>query len=298
VHPVLFWLPLAHLPVYSYGFMLGLAMVLGWNLAIYLAWRDGVCVTRMATAGLAVAVFALVGARVLHVLVNPAELARPGSWLDMRGGIVAYGGFLGGALGAYIFLGRGGIGFLRAADLLALPVALGIFLTRVGCFLNGCDFGTPTTLPWGVRFPRDRGLDATWNPGPSPAWREHLAGGASLGGETVTMASPWSLPVHPTQLYESLLGLLLFATLVYLWRRRSSRGLLFLVLCAAYGVARAVIECFRGDVQRGIVMGLSTSQFLGLSTALLALAASFTLHRRRAATTGGCAPWSARRPAA
>jgi phosphatidylglycerol:prolipoprotein diacylglycerol transferase len=279
MRPVLFRLPLADLPVYGYGFMLGLALVLGCNLALYLAWRDGVGVGRMARASVAIAVLALLGSRVLHLLVNPAELARPLAWLDLRGGIVAYGGFIGGTLATYVFLGRGGTGFLRAADLLAPPVALGILLTRVGCFLNGCDFGVPTSAPWAVRFPRDRGLGLPWNPGPSPAWRLHVESGAALGGETVSAGSPLSLPVHPTQLYEALLGLVLLAVLAALWRRPRFRGALFLTLCAGYGLGRALIECVRGDEQRGVLLGLATSQFLGLGTALLAVVAALVLRR-------------------
>jgi phosphatidylglycerol:prolipoprotein diacylglycerol transferase len=281
MRPVLFTLPLVDLPVYSYGFMLGLALVLGCNLALYQSWRDGVPVMRTARAALAIAALALLGSRALHVLANPAELARPLAWFDLRGGIVAYGGFLGGTLATWLTLGRG-IGFLRAADLLAPSVAAGTALTRVGCFLNGCDFGTPTGLPWAVRFPRDRGLGQPWDPGPSPAWSHHYRTGASMGGESVSGASAWSLPVHPTQLYEALLALALFGALVLIWRRRHRRGALFLTLCAGYGLGRALIECVRGDAQRGLPLGLSTSQALGLGTALLAaVTAAITIGRRR-----------------
>jgi len=266
--------------------MLGMAVVVGWNLAIYLAWRDRLDFQRVAWGAGLVAVLAIFGSRLLHVLVNPAEWWRPGSWLDLRGGIVAYGGFLGGTLGAYLAFGRTAAGFLRYADVLAPGVALGTGLTRIGCFLNGCDFGTPTAVPWAVRFPRDRMLGSGLRPGPSPAWQQHLETGASFRGETVTAASPWSLPVHPTQLYEAVLGVVLFAALLVVWKRKRFAGEVFLMLTIGYGVGRALIESFRGDALRGAVAGLSTSQLLGLTTALLAVVATQMLRRRRANAIG------------
>ncbi len=279
MHPVLFHLP-GGAPVYAYGFLLGLAVVVGWNLSIVLAARDGLDGARVAWGAGVIALLAILGSRALHLIVNPAEWARPAVWLDLRGGIVAYGGFLGGTLGAYLAFARTEAGFLGYADVLSPGVALGIGLTRIGCFLNGCDFGAPTARAWAVRFPRDRvlgpGLPMEW----SPAWRQHFLSGASLSGERVTAASSWSLPVHPTQLYESGLGLGLFVLLLALRRRRPFPGVVFLALAAGYGLGRAAIETFRDDAMRGLVLGLPTSQFLGLATAALAILVAITLRGR------------------
>ncbi|HUG52962.1 MAG TPA: prolipoprotein diacylglyceryl transferase family protein, partial [Vicinamibacteria bacterium] len=157
--------------------------------------------------------------------------------------------------------------------------------TRTGCFLNGCDFGIPAAVPWAVRFPRDR-VAAGVRPGPSPAWQQHFETGASFRGESVGAASAWSLPVHPTQIYEAALGVVLFAVLLLVWRRKRFAGEVFLVLIIGYGLGRALIECFRGDALRGAVGPLSTSQVLGLATALAAALAAWKLRGRRAGAIG------------
>ena len=285
MHPVLFHLS-GGAPVYAYGFMLGLAVVVGWNLSIVLAARGGLDAPRVAWGAGVIALLAILGSRLLHLIVNPAEWAHPAAWLDFGGGIVAYGGFLGGTLGAGLAFARTPAGFLRYADVVSPGVALGIGLTRIGCFLNGCDFGMPTARAWGVRFPRDRVLGPGLPVGWSPAWEQHYRTGASLGGETVTAASAWSLPVHPTQLYESALGLALFVLLLALRRRRPFPGAVFLALVAGYGLGRAAIEAFRGDALRGLVLGLPTSQFLGLATAALALSVAITLRGRHPSAVG------------
>lgn len=278
MHPVLFRLPLLGTPVYGYGFMLGLAIVCGWNLALLECRRRGWSLSSMAWGVPVVIVCALLGSRVLY-LANHLEEAR-GIWDWFRlssGGIVAYGGFLGGAAGAWLAFGRGGAGFLGAADLMTPSVALGTALTRVGCLLNGCDFGSPTSVPWALRFPRG-----------SPAWREQLHAGLSLDGVNVTTASSWSLPVHPTQLYEAAAALILFALALRLRARARFSGQVFLFFFAGYGVARAAIELVRGDSSRGLLFGLPTSQALGLATALIAVVAWLVLaHRAPLRPSGG-----------
>jgi phosphatidylglycerol:prolipoprotein diacylglycerol transferase len=272
MNPILFHVGAT--PVYAYGFLLGLAILVGCNLALYLGRRENIPLDEMARGIALVAVSAVLGSRLLHLVYTPG--IPPRQWLDLDGGIVAYGGFLGGALATYLYFGRRGFRFLKAADIMSPPVALGIALTRMGCFLAGCDFGTPTAAPWGVRFPRA-----------GPAWREHLVTGASLGGERVNAASAWSLPVHPTQLYEAAAGLMLFGVLMARRRRERFDGELFLILTCGYGLLRTLIEVFRGDPGRGGIGVLSTSQVLGLATATVALVCWARLRAAAERTDGG-----------
>lgn len=260
MRPVLFHEPWTGHPVFAYGSCLGLAIVIGWNLAARLGQRRGVGWGEMQRGIVAVLALALVGARVLWVLTFPGSLGGLWDCLDVsRGGMVAYGGFLGGALGAWLAAPRA-LGFLGFADVVTPGVVLGTALTRLGCFLNGCDFGTPTALPWAVRFPRL-----------SPAWRQHLEQGTLFRGEVVTPPSTASLPVHPTQLYEAALALGILSCLILARRRLRRPGQAFLAFAALYGLGRAAIELVRGDAQRGALLGLPTSQTLGLLTALLAV---------------------------
>ena len=271
VHPILFRLPVLGLPVYGYGFMLGLALICGWNLALLDCRRRGVPLSTMLWGVPVVMLCALLGSRVLYLANHLDEARSAWDWFRLSsGGIVAYGGFLGGAAGAWIAFGRVGAGFLGAADLMTPSVALGTALTRVGCLLNGCDFGTPTALPWGLRFPQG-----------SLPWRQHVEAGL------LTPAATTSLPVHPTQIYESAAAIALFAIAMALRGRARFPGQVFLFFFAGYGVARAAIELVRGDPSRGLLLGLPTSQTLGLTTALLALVAWPLLAARAAHPSGG-----------
>src|SRR5262245_56970435 len=111
MHPILFRIPLpgdwGPLSIYSYGVMLGLSLVVGWYLTLGLAERDGLPKETMANCYVATAIAAMVGSRVLYILTNLQEFDSLGSMFAMRrGGLVAYGGFLGGFVGSYFFLRR------------------------------------------------------------------------------------------------------------------------------------------------------------------------------------------------
>jgi phosphatidylglycerol:prolipoprotein diacylglycerol transferase len=250
----------------NYVVMLCLAMLSGAALALRLARAAGFEPRRLARALLGAWLGALVGGRLLTMVVNlPAVIASGDATLVViRGGFAAYGGFLGGALGAWIALGRRD--FLACGDVMAPTLGLGTALTRMGCFLAGCDYGTPTQLSWGVRFP----------PG-SPAFQGHLEAG------WVGPYSPSSLPVHPTELYEAALGLLICAVTLDIHRSRKGApgGVAFLTAAGLYAVGRFGIETLRGDADRGIALGFSTSQIVGVGV-LIAVAVHLA---RRAQTT-------------
>ena len=128
---------------------------------------------------------------------------------------------------------------------------LGTGITRIGCLLFGCDYGRLSDVPWAIRFPKD-----------APAWKDHVA----LHG--LSPEAAWSLPVHPTQIYEMLAGLSLFGLLMLLRRVRKFSGQVFLGGVLGYGILRPIIEIFRGDDDRGNVGSLSTSQFIGIGSTL------------------------------
>jgi phosphatidylglycerol:prolipoprotein diacylglycerol transferase len=245
------------LPIYAYGVMLGLSLVVGWYLTLRLAEQDGLPKTTMANCYVVTALCALAGARLLYVLTNPDEFQSIGDVFAVRsGGLVAYGGFIGGLLGSWAFLYPKKIPLLAWADDAVPSLAAGLVLTRIGCYLFGCDFGqrlgdgAPQWLKTLGTFPH-------WPVGTlasgdgSPAYIRHLelARGTQLEAELVRMNT--SFPVHPTQLYESLVGALLLALL--LWQRRYTRfrGQVFFLFVFAYGYSRFLLELWRDDVERG-----------------------------------------------
>src|SRR6185369_16860142 len=98
---------IGNVPIYSYGVMLGLSLVVGWYLTLGLAERDGLPKETMANNYVITAIAAVAGSRVLYILTNLDEFPTLGDMLAMRkGGLVAYGGFLGGLAGSYFFLRR------------------------------------------------------------------------------------------------------------------------------------------------------------------------------------------------
>ena len=256
MHPLLFSLPIpgvGSIPIFSYGVMLGLSFVVGWYLTLGLAERDGLPREAMANCFVATAVSAVVVARVLYVLTNLDEFHSVGDLFALRsGGMVAYGGFLGGFVGSWAYLTRAKLPLVPWADVAVPSLASGLFLTRLGCYLYGCDFGAPlsSSAPaWLARlgtFPR-------WGEGAipagsgSPAWAQHVSEGL------LDASAQASLPVHPTQLYESALGFVLLALLLAQRGTQRFRGQLFLSFTFLYGFGRFCLELLRDDAERGSV---------------------------------------------
>src|SRR5690349_21437431 len=153
MHPILVRIPLpgwkflgdfTSIPIHSYGVMLGLSLVVGWYLTLGLAERDGLPKEIMANNYVVTAVAAVVGSRILYILTNLNEFDSFRAMLDVRkGGLVAYGGFLGGFVGSLFFLRRYKLPLLPWADVAVPSLASGLMITRIGCYLFGCDFGQP-----------------------------------------------------------------------------------------------------------------------------------------------------------
>ena len=178
------WLPV---PIHSYGVMLGTSMIVGWFLVMRLARQDGIPTETAGQIYMWTAVWSIVGARLLYSIVQYEEYD---SLLDVlkiwEGGLVAYGGMIGGFLASWYDCRKAKIPLLRWADVAAPSVVLGTAITRIGCLLFGCDYGKRTDLPWAIQFPRG-----------SPAWKDHVANFQLPHGALE------SFPVHPTQLYET-----------------------------------------------------------------------------------------------
>jgi phosphatidylglycerol---prolipoprotein diacylglyceryl transferase len=263
VRPVLVHLPFG-LPLYGYGAMLCLAVVLGRLLALHLAERDGLDRAQLSRAVLWSLAFAFVGGRLLYVVTNLDHFHQPlDAFKWWQGGMVAYGGFLGGFLGAVVFCRLHGIRLLAWADCAAPALCVGLAVTRIGCFLGGCDFGRPWDGAWAVRFPAG-----------SPAFQQQTLLALLPAGATE------SLPVHPTQLYESLAGLVLLGLVLLVRARRKAAGQVFAAFVIGYSVLRYAIETVRADSDRGSLGPFSTSQFIAVVTLGAAVALAIALQRR------------------
>ncbi len=185
------------------------------------------------------------------------------------GGLTYYGGLLGASGAAWLLLKRDAFPFWKAADMAGFAIPLGLGFGRMGCLMAGCCFGATCDLPWAVSFP--------WRSAASEEqFRDHL------------LASPrmWSLPVHPTQIYESAASLAIVGVcLLWVHGRKRYDGQVFAAFLALYAVARFLLETLRRD-DRGGLLALSTSQWLGL--VMLGVAAA--IHLKRGPRAGPRAP--------
>jgi prolipoprotein diacylglyceryl transferase len=272
------WLPV---PIFSYGVMLGTSMVVGWFLAMRLAKQDGIPTEHAAAIYMWTAVWSIIGARMLYVVTEWQDFASPlDIFLINKGGLVAYGGMIGGFLASWYGCHKRKIRLLRWADVSAPSVVLGTSITRIGCLLFGCDYGRRTDVPWAIRFPQN-----------APAWQDHLA---HFGLDKNAMAS---FPVHPTQIYESLAALAVFGLVMYLRRVRKFSGEVFLGWVLGYGTLRPLIEIFRGDSDRGNIGPLSTSQFIGIVSVIAGIALLVVLMRKYRADPAALRLWEQPLPA-
>jgi phosphatidylglycerol:prolipoprotein diacylglycerol transferase len=299
MHPILFRIPIPSwdlpligkvdgIPIYSYGVMLGLSLVVGWYLTLGLAERDGMDRETLSTAYVVCAFSSLIMSRVLYVLTNLEEFSTLGSMFSMRqGGLVAYGGFIGGFVGSWAFMKWKRIRLMPWGDIAVPSIAIGLAITRIGCYLFGCDYGKPlsSTAP---EWLRNMGTFPRWAEGlvgagsGSPAFIQHYNQGGHVDGALVRLppGAEFSLPVHPTQIYESLVGFGLVALLLWTRKRQSFRGQIFFLFTFAYGAARFLLEMLRDDPERGNVPGrMAAHILLPICFALFAAGYAFSFSR-------------------
>jgi phosphatidylglycerol:prolipoprotein diacylglycerol transferase len=255
VKPFLF--EIGGLGIPTYGVMALLAYGAAVLVMIHYARRENLA-PRTVVDGLTLAIAAgLVGARLLGVIVELRNIIAEPALLKTV--IMANGVWLGGVIGAVGFglwwFRKAEIPVLGGMDIFAMAGAMATAVSRWGCFFSGCCWGKPTDLPWGVTFPEIA---------------HNLHPGLPYG------------PVHPTQIYQSLVGIGVFAILALVYRRKRFDGQIFLLYLILLSVTRFFMEYVRGDAERGFVVEgvLSTSQFIGILLLLVSLAAYVALLRR------------------
>jgi phosphatidylglycerol:prolipoprotein diacylglycerol transferase len=229
-----------------------------------------------------VAVGGILGAKLYYLGLHWEDLAaNPVRELTSRGGLVWYGGLIGGVIAYYAQARRHKLPIGEMFDSVAPALMLAYAVGRLGCFLVGDDYGVPTDSWLGVAFPN----------GAPPSTAGYLR---SVGADIPADVPDWTvLTVHPTQLYEVAAGLLLFGVLWKLSSRKLRSGQLFAIYLALYGVERFLIEFVRAKGDR-FVLGLSTSQVA--SVLLLGLAAYLWQRAARGSAEPAPIPAAARAP--
>ena len=252
------WNPIPHLGPISinwYGITFLLGFLAGGALTYRWALRFNIPREKIPDILLWIMVGSVIGARFYFIAQND-----PGSYLRepwrvlaiWEGGLAYFGGLFGGVLAAFLFTRRQELPFFRVADLFAPAILVGSAIGRISCGLAGMDYGTPTTLPWGVVYT---------NPN--------------------SYAPTDGVARHPDQFYE-LIGDLLLAALLIKFRGRFRDGVLFLTYLVLFSVLRFLLFFVRDNVET-IAFGLKNAQWTAL--AILLAAASglilMTLQGRR-----------------
>jgi phosphatidylglycerol:prolipoprotein diacylglycerol transferase len=242
--------------VYTYGLLLAAAYLLGLQFASVRAKARGLDPGRVLDLGIYIIISAIVGAKLLLLAVDFDYFRRqPMEIFSLaRAGGVFYGGLILAVLVSLWYLRRHKLPLWVMCDVFAPAIALGHVVGRFGCFFAGCCYGRPTSLPWGITF--------------------HDPFAASYVG------TPLGVPLHPTQLYEAGAELLILGVLLVTEKKgRPFEGRTFWAYMLMYGISRFIIEIFRGD-ERGMIAGLSTSQFISVVLVPLSLAMLVWLSRQ------------------
>lgn len=213
MHPELFHL--GPILIRSYSVMLELGIGLGLVVAYLEARRLGFSLERFIDLTLVLLISGIIGARLYFAAVNWSlfESDLLGIFRVWDGGLVLHGAILGGLIGGAIYLKRHNISFWWVADIGMPSALLAQAVGRLGCLLNGCCYGEPTTLPWGISFPL--AVD--------------------------------DIPRHPTQLYEFGGDLIVFAILWSVRKRKPFDGFVFALYLILYSLVRVIVEFWRAD---------------------------------------------------
>jgi phosphatidylglycerol:prolipoprotein diacylglycerol transferase len=188
--------------------------------------------------------------RLLHVVdMWDFYIQNPGLILGFEG-LTIWGAVLGATLGIWIYSKFSNFRFGYFADLVTPGVILAQAVGRVGCTLNGCCYGTPTSLLWGVIYPSSIYIDG-WSYYIDPKF---------IG-----------VPVHPTQLYEIIYLLIIFGVVLSLRGRFKPDGSLFLIYLSLYAVWRVGIDFLRYYETPPLIFGLHQAQIIGIIVVLIAI---------------------------
>jgi len=224
MHPVIF--EIGRFKLHSYGLMVFLAFAFGVWLGTVRAKKVGIEPGKVIDLTMWILVSSLIGARLTYVLTHLDEFG--GRWIDVVNpfqsdgtigiaGLVILGGVVLAVPVSWYYLKRQKIPFSKMADVMIPSLAFGIAIGRVGCLLNGCCFGLPTELPWGMVFP-----------------------------ETCYAGSVFhDQHIHPTQIYAIIANALIGVLLLLRTSHKRFEGELFWLFFLLYGPYRTVVETVR-----------------------------------------------------
>lgn len=224
--------------VYGYGLMIAIGILVAYVTAEYRAKKHGLDPDKIFYLVIWAVVGGFAGAKVLYFLTRLKDIMEnPRVLLDLADGFVVYGGIIGGIFSAMAYCKIKKMPFLKYFDLVMPSVALAQGFGRIGCFLAGCCYGRETDSALGIVFHN-------------------------------SSYAPNDVKLLPTQLISSGLDFLLCAVLILLDRKKKGDGQIAGAYLVLYSIGRFILEFYRGDLIRGNVGALTTSQFIAIFVAM------------------------------
>ena len=246
MQPILFELP-GGFKIFGYGLMLFFAYIASINMTAWRARKGHLNPQFAFDLSTWLFIGGLVGARAFFVI---QYRDRFDNFLDIfkiwQGGIVFYGSLIGGTLALLLFWYFKRFPFLPMADAIAPALCIGLAIGRFGCFLNGCCYGDRCDLPWGVSFPNV-----------SAPFKDQVTKGL------IPPTATHSLPLHPTQLYSTIDGLVLMCVVLAFWPHRKADGHAMALYFMLYAITRFMVEQLRND-ESAQIYGMTISQIISI----------------------------------
>ncbi len=227
--------------IYGYGLMIAIGIIAAYTVAEFRAKRKGLNHELIFNLTIWCLIGGILGAKVLFLITELKDIiADPSLLLDISHGFVVYGGIIGGIFSGYLYIRIKKLNFLQYFDLVMPSIALAQGFGRIGCLLAGCCYGEETSSAFHLIF--------------------HTSDFAPNGVALV-----------PTQPISSILDFLNFFTLITISKRAKADGQVAGFYLVFYSVGRFILEFFRGDLERGQIGTLSTSQFIAIFMFLIGL---------------------------
>lgn len=231
-------LTIGNFTIHGYGLMIGIGIIVAYLVAEFRAKKQNLDNNHLFPLVVIAVVFGMFGAKLLHwITIIDEIIANPRILLDITDGFVVYGGIIVGIFACWVYSRIKKFELLKYMDLILPLVALAQGFGRIGCFLAGCCYGRETDSAFHVVF-------------------------------TDSAFAPNNVQLIPTQLLSSGLDFLHFAVLCILAKKGVKPGIVSACYLIFYSIGRFILEFFRGDIARGNVGPLSTSQFISIFIAI------------------------------
>ena len=237
--------------IYGYGLMIAIGVLAAYFSATYRSKKYALDPDKVFYMTVWAVIGGFGGAKLLYLITQlPAILKDPSLLKDARNGFVVYGGIIGGILVGWLYCRIKKLKFLEYFDLMMPSIALAQGFGRIGCFLAGCCYGKETSGPLAVTF-------------------------------TNSDFAPNNVALIPTQIYSGFLDFAHFLLLLYVAKHKKADGQVAACYLIFYSIGRFVIEFFRGDIERGSVGVLSTSQFISIFTTVAGIILLLTVVKKQ-----------------